>query len=64
MKRALVQATLLLALTGACGAAESAAPQAISASYEGSRTARRVAVMNETFQANDGGYRIVSEPRC
>lgn len=61
MKRALVQATILLALTGACGAAESAAPQTISASYEVSRNARRVAVMNETFEANDGGYRIVSE---
>lgn len=61
MKRALVQAAILFALTGACGAAESAAPQAISASYEVSRNARRIAVMNETFEANDGSYRIVSE---
>ena len=61
MKRALGQATMLLALTGACGAAESGAPQAISASYEVSRNGRRVAVMNETFEANDDSYRIVSE---
>lgn len=64
MKRALGQATILLALAGACGAAESGAPQAISASYEVSRNGRRVAVMNETFEANDGGYRIVSESRA
>lgn len=64
MKRALGQATILLALAGACGAAESAAPQAISASYEVSRNGRRVAVMNETFEANDGGYRIISESRA
>jgi hypothetical protein len=61
MKRALSQATILLALAGVCGAAESGVPQAISASYEVSRNGRRVAVMNETFEANDGGYRIVSE---
>jgi len=61
MKRALSQATMLLALTGACGAAESGAPQAISASYEVSRNGGRVAVINESFEANDDSYRIVSE---
>jgi len=61
MKRALGQAAILLALTGACGAAESGAPQAISASYEVSRNGGRVAVMNETFETKDGSYRIVSE---
>jgi hypothetical protein len=64
MKRALGQATILLVLTGACGAAESGVPQAISASYEVSRNGRHVAVMNETFETHDGGYRIVSESRA
>lgn len=64
MKRALGQAAILLALTGACGAAESGAPQAISVSYDVSRNGGRVAVMNETFEMNDGSYRIVSESRA
>ena len=64
VKRALGQAAILLALTGACGAAESGAPQAVSVSYEVFRNGRRVAVMNESFEANDGSYRIVSESRA
>lgn len=64
VKRALGQAAILLALTGACGAAEFGAPQAISVSYEVFRNGRRVAVMNESFEANDGSYRIVSESRA
>lgn len=64
MKRALAQAAILLALSGACGAAESGAPQGISVSYDVSRNGRRVAVMNETFETNDGSYRIVSESRA
>jgi len=64
MKRALGQAAILLALTGACGAAESGAPQAISVSYEVFRNRARVAVMNETFETNGGSYRIVSESRA
>ena len=64
MKRALGEAAILLALTGACGAAESGAPQAISVSYEVFRNRARVAVMNETFETNGGSYRIVSESRA
>lgn len=62
--RALGGAAILLALIGACDAAESGAPQAISVSYDISRNGRRVAVTHETFEMNDGSYRIVSESRA
>jgi len=59
--RALCRATILAALAGNSGAAGPGAPQAISASYDVFRNGARVAVANETFEAKDGQYRIVSE---
>jgi len=59
--RALGLATLLAVLAGHCGAAERGAPQAVSANYDVFRNGTRVAVANETFEAKDGYYRIVSE---
>lgn len=61
MLRRLIQATALLALAGTCGAAGPGAPQSVSASYEVFRNGVRVVVMNETFEAKDGQYQIVSE---
>jgi hypothetical protein len=61
MTRRLIQATTLLLLSGACAAAGPGAPQAVSASYEVFMNGGRVAVMDETFEAKDGQYRIVSE---
>lgn len=61
VKRAVGWATMLVVLAGNCGAAGPGAPQAISASYEVFRNGTRVAVANETFEAKDGHYRIVSE---
>lgn len=61
MKRALGQAAILLVLSGACGAAGPEAPQAISAGFEVFLNGARVALVNETFEAKDGRYRIVSE---
>jgi len=46
------------------GAAASGAPQAVSARYEVFWNGTRVAVQNETFEARDGQYRIVSESRA
>jgi len=54
----------MLALAGACGAAEFTAPQSAVASYEVFRNGWRVAVVSETFEAKDGAYRIVSESRA
>lgn len=61
MKRALIRATILLALSGTCAAAGSSLPQAISARYDVFMNGGRIAVMDETFEAKDGQYRIVSE---
>ena len=58
---ALGRASLLAVLAGTCGAAETAAPQAVSASYQVFRNGMRVGVANETFEVKDGQYRIVSE---
>ena len=45
-----------------CGvAAPAQAPQTVSASYNVYMNGAHVAVMNETFEARDKGYRIVSE---
>jgi hypothetical protein len=63
-KRALCQAAMILALAGACGAAEYTAPQSATASYDVFRNGWRVAVVSETFEARDGAYRIVSESRA
>ena len=63
-KHALCQAAMMLALAGAGGAAELAAPQSATASYDVFRNGWRVAVVSETFEAKDGAYRIVSESRA
>jgi hypothetical protein len=55
----LTAALLAVSLPGA--AALPAAPQSISASYDVLWNGSRIAVMNETFEARDGVYRIVSE---
>lgn len=52
-------ALLLVALPGA--AATPPAPQSVSASYNVLRNGGHVAVMHETFEADGGSYRIVSE---
>jgi len=54
----------MLALAGACGAAEPTAPQSATASYDVFRNGWRVAVVSETFETKDGAYRIVSESRA
>lgn len=59
--RALGVAAMLAAWAGTCGAAAPEAPQAVTASYDVFRNGIRLAVMNETFVAKDGRYRIVSE---
>jgi hypothetical protein len=63
-KHALFQAAMMLALAGACGAAEFTAPLSAAASYDVFRNGWRVAVVTETFEAMDGAYRIVSESRA
>lgn len=62
--RALGVAAVLAVSAGTCGAAASGAPQAVSARYEVFWNGTRVAVQNETFEARDGHYRIVSESRA
>jgi len=64
MTRAITLFAALLALSLPCTAATPVAPQSISASYEVLWNGMRVAVMNETFEAKDGAYRIVSESRA
>ena len=56
-----VVAAALLAPAIAATAAAPPAPQSISASYNVLRNGGHVAVMQETFEAADGRYRIVSE---
>jgi len=63
-KLALCQAAMMLALAGACGAAETTAPLSAAARYDVFRNGWRVAVVSETFEAKDGAYRIVSESRA
>jgi hypothetical protein len=63
-KLALYQAAMMLALAGACGAAETTAPLSAAARYDVFRNGWRVAVVSETFEAKDGAYRIVSESRA
>jgi len=63
-KLALCQAAMMLALAGACVAAETTAPLSAAARYDVFRNGWRVAVVSETFEAKDGAYRIVSESRA
>lgn len=64
MTRKITLLTALLALAGGTGAAAPGAPQSVSASYEVFMNGAQIAVMNETFEADDGKYRIVSESRA
>jgi len=57
-------AAAFIALATACAAAESLAPQAISASYDLYRNGLHVAVMNETFESRGNEYRIVSDTQA
>jgi hypothetical protein len=60
MKRAVWLAAALLAVAIPCAAA-TPAPQAISAHYDMFRNGMHIAVMSETFEAKDGGYRIIRD---
>lgn len=64
MRGAFNLAAALLAASLSCAAATPEAPQSISATYDVLWNGSRVAVMNETFEARDGAYRIVSESRA
>src|SRR5262245_15781738 len=64
MRTASALAAAWLALALPCPAAESPAPQAISASYDLFRNGMHVAVMNETFGSKGNEYRIVSDTRA
>jgi uncharacterized protein DUF3108 len=64
MTRAITLSAALLAIPLYCAAAAPAAPQSISATYEVRWNGLRVAVMNDTFEAKDGAYRIFSESRA
>jgi hypothetical protein len=57
-----VAALFLLALPWA--AAGPPAPHSVSATYGVYRNGGQIAVMNESFEANEGSYRIVSESRA
>jgi hypothetical protein len=61
MMRRLILLTALLSLAGTSAAARTGTPQTVTASYEVLMNGGRVATMNETFEAKDGEYRIVSE---
>ena len=64
MRTVISLAATLLALAIPCAAAESPAPQSISASYDLFRNGLHVAVMNETFESRDNEYRIVSDTQA
>ncbi|MGH8641273.1 MAG: DUF3108 domain-containing protein, partial [Burkholderiales bacterium] len=64
MTREITLSAALLALSLSCAAATPVAPQSISASYEVLWNGSRIAVVNETFEAKDGAYRILSESRA
>jgi hypothetical protein len=64
MTREIALSAALLAMSLSCAAATPVAPQSISASYEVLWNGSRIAVVNETFEAKDGAYRILSESRA
>jgi Protein of unknown function (DUF3108) len=64
MTREITLSAALLAISLSCAAATPVAPQSISASYEVLWNGSRIAVVNETFEARDGAYRILSESRA
>ena len=51
----------LLGVATSCAAATPPAPHSVAAGYNVFWNGMQVAVMSETFEARDGGYRIVSE---
>jgi len=61
MKHAAWHTAALLAIAIPCAAATPAAPHTVAAGYNVLWNGMQVAVMNETFEARDSGYRIVSE---
>ncbi len=52
------------ALALPCAAAESLAPQAVSASYDVYRNGLHIAVITETFEAKGDSYRIISDTQA
>jgi uncharacterized protein DUF3108 len=64
MTRAIHLAAALLTVSLCAAAAAPAPPQTVTASYDVLWNGSRIAVMNETFEARDGAYRIVSETRA
>jgi hypothetical protein len=64
MARAFTLAAALLVVPLSGAAATPATPQSVTATYDVLWNGSRVAVMNETFEARDGAYRIVSESRA
>jgi hypothetical protein len=61
VKRSLGSALVLLVLAVSGAKAGSPVPHAVTASYDVFRNDWRIAVVNETFEAKQNGYRIVSE---
>ena len=61
MRHPFALAISLITLAIPCAAATPPAPHAISASYDVFRNGMHVAVSNETFEAKDDTYHIVSE---
>jgi hypothetical protein len=57
-------AATLFAVSLSSASAAPPVPQSISASYDVTWNGLRVAVMNDTFEAANGGYRIASESRA
>jgi hypothetical protein len=64
MRPATTFAAALFALAIPCMAAVPAAPQGVTASYDMYRNGMRIAVINENFEARDGGYQLASETRA
>jgi hypothetical protein len=64
MKLADWLAVALLTIAIPCAAATPPAPSTVTAGYNVFWNGMQVAVMNETFEARDGGYRIVSESKA
>lgn len=61
MRHAFARAIALVALAIPCAAATPPAPHTVTAGYDMFRNGMQIAVMSETFEAKDGGYRISRE---
>lgn len=64
MNRAAWLTAVLLVIAIPCAAATLPAPHTVTAGYNVFWNGVQVAVMNETFEAKDGSYRIVSESQA